>query len=342
MTGALSYAVRSPRWTITYAGVDISADISAMVLDITYTDRLGGNAGEIELHLEDHQRRWQGSWYPQEGDVVSVAIGYEGETLLPCGDFQADELELSGPPDTFYLRCLSAYITPALRTRNTIGFENQSLLQIATSIGLKYGLKIVASPNALDPTFARITQSQESDLQFLQRLAQNHNYEFSIRGDQLVFYDRKTLDSSPPVLTLGRSDVFGFVFNSRTRRIFRAAQVSYLEPSSKRLISRTVNASPAVPTGDVLKAVVRCENGQVAQLKADSAVRAANMARTTVEVDLPGSPLLSAGNNVALTGFGAYDGTYTIETARHRLSRSSGYTTQVEGRRVTPVNVSAQ
>jgi phage protein D len=168
MSGALSYAVRSPRWAITYAGVDISADISAMVLGITYTDRLGGNAGEIEVHLEDHQKRWQNSWFPQEGDVVSVSIGYDGEPLLPCGDFQVDEIELKGPPDTFYLRCLSAYITPRFRTKNTFGFENQSLIQIATSVASKYGLTIVASPNPLDPTFERITQRQENDLQFLQ------------------------------------------------------------------------------------------------------------------------------------------------------------------------------
>jgi hypothetical protein len=313
-----------------------------MVLGITYTDRLGGHAGEIELHLEDHQKRWHNSWFPTEGDVLSVAIGYEGESLLPCGDFQIDELELTGPPDTLYLRCLSVYITPALRTRNTIGFENQSLLQIAKSIARKYNLKTVLSPNALDPTFERITQNQESDLQFLQRLARHHNYEFSIRGDQLVFYDRKTLDLTPPVMTLRRSDVFGFIFNSRTQRIFRSAQVSYHEPSSKRLISRSVTASPPVPTGDILKTVVRCENGQQAQLKAESALQEANMARTTVEVDLAGTSLLSAGNNVALTGFGAYDGTYTIETARHRMVRSSGYTTHIEARKGTQTGLSLQ
>src|ERR1700692_2354557 len=108
MSAGIAYPVRSPRWVLTYRGVNITADISRMVVSISYLDELGGRSDELEMELEDPSKGWQGAWFPQQGDVASLLIGYGGELLLPCGDFQVDDLELEGPPDVFHLRCLPA------------------------------------------------------------------------------------------------------------------------------------------------------------------------------------------------------------------------------------------
>ncbi len=106
MAASASYIVRAPQWILTYSGVNITADVSAMVLAISYVDRLDGASGDLELELEDSTKLWQGPWYPAIGDIVSLQIGYSGEPLLDCGEFQIDELELDGPPDVMRLRCL--------------------------------------------------------------------------------------------------------------------------------------------------------------------------------------------------------------------------------------------
>jgi uncharacterized protein len=305
-----------------------------MVLEIVYTDRLSGAAGEIEVELEDHERRWQGPWYPQEGDLTSLMIGYQGEPLLPCGDFQVDDLEFDLPPDTFRLRCLAAYITPAMRTRNSVAYENQTLMQIASAVAGKYNLSVVAAPGMINPAFARVTQSHESDLTFLHRLARTHDYDFTIRGEQMVFYDRAAVEARAPGVSISRSDLLRGGFRSKTHRIYKAAEVSYQDPASKQLITQTVDATPAPPTGDTLKLAVRCENGQQALLKVQSALHASNMLQTTAGLELPGNPALCAGNTATIGGFGAHDGIYLIEIARHRVSRVSGYTTEVQLRRV--------
>lgn len=215
MTAAISYPVRSPNWILTYEGVNITADISHMVLSISYVDELGGRSGELEIELEDRERRWQGPWFPQQGDIVTLLIGYSGELLLPCGDFQVDDLELEGPPDVFHLRCLPAWITPALRTRNSFGYENVTLLQIATTVAARHGMSVVGAPSELDVSYLRITQKQETDVEFLRRVAAEHNYDFTVRGAQMVFYARADLEAQPAVLTLSRHDVERFGFRSR-------------------------------------------------------------------------------------------------------------------------------
>jgi uncharacterized protein len=334
MAGAIAIPVRAPQWVLTYQGVNITADISRMVLAITYSDRLDGCSGELEIELEDHDKRWQGPWEPTEGDQVNLMIGYAGELLLPCGDFQVDDLCLSGPPDILRIRCLSTYITPAMRTPNSTGYESQTLGQIASTIASKYGLTVVGASGSANLTFARITQRQESDLAFLRRLAFAHNYDFTIRGKQLVFYSRTALEESAPVATILRGDLLRFDFRLKTHKTYKAAEVSYQFPETKHLLTQTINAPADTPTGDTLKLVVRCENGQQANLKAMSALHSRNMVRATATLTAVGATVYAAGNNVTISGFGFNDGTYLIQHARHHLERTTGYTTELDVRRI--------
>ena len=123
-----------------------------------------------------------------------------------------------------------------------------------------------------------------------------------------------------------------FAFRDRSYQIYETAQVAYQQPSAKALITQSASVDTSVPTTDSAKRVLRCENGQQAQLKASSLLHGANMVRRTVRLTCPGSTLLAAGNTLTIEGFGVSDGTYLIEEARHQLSRAAGYTTDIEAR----------
>jgi phage protein D len=323
-----------PQWTLTYQGVNITADISTMTIEIIYTDRLGGASGDLAVALSDETGLWSGPWAPAQGDVVSLALGYANGAPLPCGDFQVDDLCYESPPDILNLRCLSTYITPAMRTRRNIGYENQNLSQIAAKIAQKYGLNLIAQADATNVSFARITQSGESDLAFLHRIALAYDYDFTIRGGQLIFYSRAALESAPPVATLARSDVIRASFRIKSHRTFQAARVSYQSPYEKSLITQRAASASPIATGDSLVFPARCENGQQALLRAQGALHQANMVRATAAILTPGSAALSAGNTVAIAGFGVNDGVYMISTAAHRVNRHLGYVTELSLRKV--------
>ena len=336
MAAAFSHSVRTPQWVLIFDGVDITTDVSHMVLAISYVDRLGEASGEVEVELEDHAKRWQGPWYPGLGNILSLQIGYRGEALLDCGSFQVDELEFDGPPDVMRLRCLAAYITAQMRTPNTVAYENQSVVEIAGQIASKYGLSLVAAPSVLesDVVFARVTQRRETDLGFLKRLAIEHNFDFTVRGTQMVFYARAALEAVVPLVAITRPDTTRFSFRNRTRRIYGGAAVSYFNPDTKQLIAQTVTAENPTATTDTLKIVARSENGQQALVKAQAALHLHNMVFVDASIEGPGNVMLVAGNQVEIAGWGALDGAYLIETARHRLTRASGYTTSIAARRV--------
>ncbi len=340
MAGALTYAVRAPAWTVAYRGVAISDRIESMVLSIKYVSHAGGASPELEIELEDRDKRWQNRWFPNRGDIVDVAIGYAGEGLVQCPSFQVDEVELKGSPDVVHLRCLAAYITDAMRTPNSTGFEGQTLLQIANQIAAKYGFSVNGAAVNPDATFARVTQNQESDLEFLQRLAGEHNYEFTVRGKQIVFYSRPTLEQRAAVGIIHRTDVLsGFTFKAKTRRIYKTAQINYFDPDTKALISSTEEAFPPVPTGDTIKLVRRCENGQQAKLKAQAELHRRNMLQAEANLPIPGSTLYTGGAIFTCDGFGKFDGNYFIMSAHHELSREAGYKTHLDARSLNFSNV---
>jgi uncharacterized protein len=337
MAAAASYAVRAPQWILTYSGVNISADVSRMVVAIRYVDRLDGASGELELELEDSTKLWQGAWYPVLGDIVSLQIGYSGEFLLDCGEFQIDELELDGPPDVMRLRCLAAYITSAMRTANTVAYENIGIVEIAGQIARKYGLALVtaSSESESDVVFARVTQRRQMDLEFLKRLAREHNFDFAVRAGQLVFYQRPVLESVAAAAVITRSDTIRFSFRNRARRIYDAAEFSYFDPDTKELITQSVPTDQPSPTHDTLKIVARCETAQQAQVKAEAALHLHNMVLVDASLEGPGNAALVAGSNVQLSGWGALDGKYLIETAKHHLARATGYRTSIAARRIS-------
>jgi hypothetical protein len=183
--------------------------------------------------------------------------------------------------------------------------------------------------------FARVTQRRLMDLEFLKRLAREHNFDFTVRARQLIFYSRPVLEAVAAVLTIMRSDTVRFSFRNRTRRIYDGANFAYFDPDTKQLITQSVSAESPSPTGDTLKLVARCENAQQALVKAEAALHLHNMLFVDASIEGPGTTALVAGNNVQLSGWGALDGTYLVETARHHLARASGYSTSIAARRVS-------
>jgi phage protein D len=141
------------------------------------------------------------------------------------------------------------------------------------------------------------------------------------------------LENKAAVATVLRTQLKSFEFKTRTQQIYKSASVAYQNPVAKQLIAASSQDSSA-PTGDDLHIVARCENPVQAQLKARSALHEKNKDQVSGRVELEGTTLLVAGVNIAMQGFGTFDGTYHIESSKHRLDRNSGYATEVEMRRL--------
>lgn len=334
-----------PAWTISYGGVAATGNLAKLAEHIYYSEAVGGKANILEILLANVATPGGGTSFgpfwqspPTPGTAIGLAIGYQGNSgLTSCGLFEVDEWEFLGPPDKLLLRAIQAGTTAAIRTPKSYAWESQSLTTIATVIASRYGMTAVTAAVNPDVTYDRMTQRLESDLAFLHRIANEHDYEFTIRGNQLVFYSRPQLESNTPpsnAQLLYKTD--GVRYRIRRQQLgnrsFGTCVVTYFDPLSKKLLSALAQ-DPNANSSDTLKIVERIENQQQATLRAQAHLHSANMQQIKMEVMMPGTMLYRAGNTVAFdqASWGPFfqGAIFFVQEAKHRLDRS-GYTTTLE------------
>lgn len=323
--------VQTPHWELTISKADVRRAVMPYVREITYTDHVHGLSDDISIILDDTDGRWRTSWYPVKGDMADLRIGYEGEPLLPCGQFSIDQVVASGPPEEITIRALAAEPTAALRTANSRAYESITLEEIARRVADHHGYKLVGPVAQVE--FERVTQDQERDLAFLKRMADQYGHAFTVRGDKLIFIDRHELAKQEPVAVIDLTDMLGHEILDQLVETYKACTVTYFDPATKQKKTFTAEDGDVV-SGDTLNIFERCEDDAQAMAKAEAALKEANTAEREGWVSLPGDPRLVAGNNVELTGLGQQSGLYQISQSQHRLVRTEGegggYTTAIQ------------
>ena len=220
-------------WQISYENVDVTDELATMVTSVEYTDNVKGKSDEASLTVFDPDGRWRGGWFPSKGDRMVIRLGKEGGALASAGSFQVDSVELGGPPDVVTIRALAVPMSSDLRTKKSRSFEGVTLAEIAQRIARELELELIGEVRALH--MGRISQSNETTLAFLKRLAESYGYTFTIRGTKLVFYEIASLEGAKPVVRLDRTDLTSYQFSSSTQNTWAACEVKYFDPSTKAL-----------------------------------------------------------------------------------------------------------
>jgi hypothetical protein len=322
-------SVPRPLFRLVYAGRDITAHVTPYALSVSYVDHLHGESDQVEVVLEDADGRWRSAWYPQKGDQIELSLGHEDRGLRDCGIFQVDEVELSGPPDQVHLRALATGVTKAARTTRSRAREATTLRAIVEDVARALDLVIVGE--VADIEVGRLTQLRETDLAFLGRVAAAYGHCFSVRGRQLVFHRLEALEASAEVLVLRRSDLLNYSLRDQSRTAYQAAEVRYQDPHSGELRRHVAAGEAGAP--DALRLEVRAESPAQAEALAVAALAGASRRRVEGSVEFPGDARVVAGVRLGLLGLGRLDGTYTVQSSRHSVSRGAGYRTSCEVRR---------
>ena len=315
-----------PIFELFYEKKNITKDVSPYVTSIEYTDYEHGQSDELQIYFEDSEKMWQGAWIPTKGDSLRAYLGYEAEKLLNCGTFEIDELEYDTPPDVVTVKGLATGIKKPLRQKNSNGYENKTLKQIAKEIADRQGLTLVG--NIEDIRVDRITQDKERDLSFLTKLAEQYGYIFKVAENNLVFYNVRELKNAKSTQIFYKSDLIHINMREKTSQKYKAVQVTYYDPKKKKTLTASAK-NESVAKGDTLKITTRCTSKKQALVQAQSALGRSD---TKIEgsLEFVGNPYLIAGLNIELKGIGHFSGKYHITEARHILDRTMGYKTYCE------------
>lgn len=89
-------------------------------------------------------------------------------------------------------------------------------------------------------------------------------------------------------------------------------------------------ARGAATSADILKINSRAPDTGAAQAKANAALDSHNEYQQTGTLSMMGCPQLTAGNKIELSDFGVLSGQWLIDKSMHKLTRSGGYTTEID------------
>ena len=228
------------------------------------------------------------------------------------------------------------------RAPRTAAYQQMSYGAIASSIASKAGLR--AGTIADGPTLPFVQQSNETDWDFLWRLAVETDLEVKVAGRQLHFRAAGGAQGTPITLAF-RDNLQAF-----TPRLTAVGQVDSVtvrgwDPASARALKATAQpgrtqSAPGV-TRDKIAAALGAgsavvvdhpllSQGHAAAVASATASRLAN-AYVEGEGRTHGSPSLVAGGTVKITDVGsAFSGTYAVSGVRHVLRAESGFYTYFE------------
>lgn len=325
---------------IAYLGVDITTDVATDLVSFKYADN-EGKSDEIQIELQDRDRKWQDPWLPQKGDRLTAAIRLEnwrkeGEvSQLNCGTFYIDDVSFKGPPDAISIKALSIPFTSGGKnTKNSRAWENSDLAGILGDIATSAGLTLLYdAPNF---TYERVDQVRETDLTFAKRMARKEGLSIKVTDKQLVIYDELTYERKDAVRKIirGESDVKSYSFSeSAAEEQYKKVEVAYFDNKKKKTIKYTYDV-PGITSGATFKIKKTANNLGEAMRWAKAEARNKNKRSKTGKLTLIGDENLVQGITVELEKFGAFSGKYFIESANHNIT--GGYSVDIDIREVLP------
>lgn len=177
----------APDYLIRLNNRDITDNLRKRLLSMTIDDARGLEADTLTLLLDDSD-----GWLmmPQRGAILRVYIGWQGRPLFCKGDFIIDELHHTGAPDRLTLVGRSANLSESLTQKAQHSWDKTTLGQVVSEIAERNSLKAKVSDGLASISIAHLDQTDESDAQFLTKLAINHGATVTVKENTVLMLPR--------------------------------------------------------------------------------------------------------------------------------------------------------
>lgn len=280
---ALNFLSSDPRRTrlvLTYNDKDITADISNYIESFSFTERAkNGESDDLNIIVENTTGIWSNGWFPERGATLTAQIITENWNqpndyeMLDCGSFEIDDLTDSGPVSTFSIGALSVGITSSIRGESrSQAWENFKLSGLVNEIAERHGFDVFFDSD-YDPVIDRFDQKNESDLEFLIKIAEHIGVNVRLSHNKIIVYQERLYDAQEVSLTLSKNED-GFInhsFRASSADIYAACQVQFLDSKSGKLV--TYQYTPDGRSGVMGKEDSKSSSGESGGTKIDPETR---------------------------------------------------------------------
>ncbi|MGB6229481.1 MAG: contractile injection system protein, VgrG/Pvc8 family [Litorimonas sp.] len=320
-------------WRIGVDGVDITARLRPHFVSLELSDSRGHEADDLTMQFADPKGDLD---LPAAGTSLRFHLGVEGpdgRTLFDKGLFHIDEIGHSGPPDRLEIKAAAADFTQGLKVRRDASWSEATIGQIVGEVAARHGLARAIDDRFADYGIDHVTQSNESDMNLLSRLAREHGGFFTVKNGFVIFSSEaegKTPSGRPlppAALDRGQTSSYRFTQTSREPKFsgVRAAwndmgkgEKSWVEVGDGNRVKRLQGV---FPTQDKARAAAAAE------------YRRLSRAVVAFQADLSsGRPDIIPETPLRLSGFvqAAQPIDWIVNAAAHSVDSGGGITTRID------------
>ena len=311
-------------------GRDVSAMVQDRLISLTLTDNDGWESDSLTLDFDNRDNRIPLPTYQQD---VKLWLPLKNQ-LVYMGLFKVSDSTLTLRPRQLNVTCTAADLTlDSLKSTKTRGWNDKTLGDIARAIAAENKLKVAIADELAAIKFPQVDQTNESDINLLNRLGKDFDATVKIADGTLLFTLRGVGQSvsgqAMPAIVLNEGDCqAGVSIKTVNRQQYNSVACEYREVATgEAKVYRSGTSEPVLTIKGMMQ--------DLEQAKARVNAYLRRQQRSAFEINFTtvrGDPRLVAGAVVQLgTGFHPdYDGaSFVIASATHQLS--GAYTTACQG-----------
>ena len=286
-------------------GTDLADKVDPRNLELTLTEKRGGEADELALTLQNHDGRLAS---PEEGKIITLSLGWASGTdvrigLVEKGRFRVDEVEESGPPDIITIRARSADLGGDYAKRRTKSWKDTTLGAVLADIAGRNNLTAKVHGDLAGKAIAAIEQHGKSDMAFVKDLGSRYDAVATWKDRNLIFMPVGSATTASgkiiPALALTRRSGWGWRFSRAAREDQDGAEAEWHDQDAGQ--RKTVTAG-----GTKRRRLKRVYASEAEAKQAAEASAAKGKRGWKFEYDLTfADPAIQPNQAISLTGWNA-------------------------------------
>jgi phage protein D len=338
----------APRYEVAVEGQDVSKDISADALSVSFEDH-ATDADMATLVLANPGNRWTDATLFEQGNILELAIGY-GHALTPVFKGPITRPEPTFPEDGVPTLTLRAYdLSHPMRRdeeKKATTWQEITDSDLAKQISRKHGIpELDIEETKL--VIPYVAQGNETDWAFLKRRAERIGFEVFVERDTFHFHaPRDSLTQIPGALEY-RKNLRSFEVRLSIEKQVTKVVVKGWDAENKEPIVAIASGEDTVRSVLGKKAAsdfVKADFGEGAKILHDLVPRTMKEAEELARAYLKrseytllqgsgsvvGDPVLKAKTLVEIAGVGTrYSGSFYVTKVSHSIG-DGGYTSEFE------------
>lgn len=306
-------------------GRDITSELKERLSALTLVDQAGAEADRLSLTITDIKGKVT---LPVVGAELRVELGYKETGLVSLGTFIIDNVRLYGPPDKMTVNASSANLTASLKEQKSRSFDKKTLEQLVKIIALENGLEPKVDKTLGSSFYEHVDQTEESDLNFLKRLADRLNAVVKVVEGNLVITSkgngRNISDIKMPEVVITKGGCSFYNMDMSERNLYKSVRAGYRSLDQNETVFKV--AGDGVPVFTIRELFA---DGVKAEAAAMGLLERFTRSSDVLQLKIPGNPGVRAESNLRLSGFrDGIDGSWVVSKAVHAFNPI--FTTTIE------------